>query len=139
MPINPGNGSQSDLEIDLSITDVREKATPASDYTAALRVEIALQVTDRNNTPYPGGPGPGTVLPVSFEFNVPCAGTPDTTVGATCLLDTSANALVPGQVVERQRAIWQLGEVEVYDGGTDGNPSTAVDNTLFATQGVFVP
>ena len=98
-----------------------------------------LQITDRNNTPHPGGPGPGTVVPLSFEFNVPCATTPDTTVGATCTLDTTANALVPGQVLEFQRAIWQLGQVEVYDGGTDANPTTEGDNTLFATQGVFIP
>ncbi len=138
VPINTGNGNQSDVVIDFDITDVRNPGT-LTDYTGGLRVRSALQITDRNNTPYPGGPGPGTVIPTTFEFNVPCATTADTTVGSTCSTSTTANAVLPGQVLERQRAIWELGRVEVHDGGTDGNPTTAGDNTLFATQGVFIP
>ncbi len=138
VPINTGNGNQSDVVIDFDISDVRNPGT-LTDYTGGLRVRSALQITDRNNTPYPGGPGPGTVVPATFEFNVPCATTADTTVGSTCSTSTTANAVLPGQVLERQRAIWELGRVEVHDGGTDGNPSTAGDNTLFATQGVFIP
>jgi hypothetical protein len=38
-------------------------------------------------------------------------------------------ALVPGAVVERRRAIWELGAIRVHDGA--GN--------LFMTQGLFVP
>ena len=34
--------------------------------------------------------------------------------------------------------MWQLGKVEVFDGGSDGNAATT-PNTLFVTQGVFVP
>ena len=34
--------------------------------------------------------------------------------------------------------MWELGAVEVYDGGPDGDAETA-DNTVFAVQGVFVP
>jgi WD40-like Beta Propeller Repeat len=138
VPIDPGNGNQSDVVIGASITDVRNAGT-LTDYTGGLRVKSALQITDRNNTPYPGGPGPGTVVPAAFEFNVPCATTADTTVGSTCSTSTTANAVLPGQVLERQRAIWELGRVEVHDGGTDGDPGTAGDNTLFATQGVFIP
>ncbi len=138
VPINTGNGNQSDVVIDFDISDVRNPGT-LTDYTGGLRVRSALQITDRNNTPYPGGPGPGTVTPTTFEFNVPCATTADTTVGSTCSTSTTANAVLPGQVLERQRAIWELGRVEVHDGGTDGNPSTAGDNTLFATQGIFTP
>jgi hypothetical protein len=36
------------------------------------------------------------------------------------------------------RAIWELGRLEVYDGGPDGQASTS-PNDLFAVQGVFVP
>jgi hypothetical protein len=45
---------------------------------------------------------------------------------------------VPGAVREGDRAVWELGTVEVYDGGSDGVGSTS-DNTLFARQGVFIP
>jgi hypothetical protein len=69
---------------------------------------------------------------------VPCAGTIDTTIGSTCSVSTSADALTPGMVKESARAIWALGEVTVDDGGPDGVASTH-DNTPFAVQGVFAP
>ena len=40
---------------------------------------------------------------------------------------------------EDKRAVWQLGKVQVYDGGADGDADTAGDNTLFMEQGLFVP
>jgi hypothetical protein len=42
-------------------------------------------------------------------------------------------------VPELRRTIWALDAVEVYDDGADGSAATTSDNTLFATQGVFVP
>jgi hypothetical protein len=52
---------------------------------------------------------------------------------------TSANTLVPNAVVAGERAIWQIGQVQVYDGGADGNPDTTGDNPLFLDEGVFIP
>jgi hypothetical protein len=46
---------------------------------------------------------------------------------------------VPGAVVEGGRSIWELGQVQVFDGGADGLASTAGDNTLFEREGIFVP
>jgi hypothetical protein len=46
---------------------------------------------------------------------------------------------MPGLVVEGKRAVWQIGQVQVYDGGADGNANTTGDNTLFLTQGLFTP
>ena len=40
---------------------------------------------------------------------------------------------------EGQRAVWELGQVQVYDGGADGDADTTGDNTLFAVQGTFTP
>ena len=45
---------------------------------------------------------------------------------------------MPGTIVEGKRAIWQIGQVRVNDGGADGEASSD-DNTPFLTQGVFVP
>jgi hypothetical protein len=42
-------------------------------------------------------------------------------------------------VVESGRSIWELGQVQVFDGGADGLASTPGDNTVFERQGVFVP
>ncbi len=36
------------------------------------------------------------------------------------------------------RTIWQIGKVNAFDGGADGVASTN-PNTLFLTQGYFVP
>ena len=49
------------------------------------------------------------------------------------------DAIVPGSVKEGKRAIWALSRIELYDGGADGDGSTTDDNTLFATQGLFIP
>ena len=46
---------------------------------------------------------------------------------------------MPGTVTEGKRAVWELGQVQVDDGGADGDADTAGDNTLFMVQGVFVP
>jgi hypothetical protein len=59
-------------------------------------------------------------------------------VGASCSIVTAVNALFPGSVREGDRAIWELGAVEVFDGGPDSVGSTP-GNTLFARQGVFTP
>ena len=45
---------------------------------------------------------------------------------------------MPGVIKEDKRAVWQLGKVQVFDGGADGVVSTA-GNTLFATQGYYTP
>ena len=47
------------------------------------------------------------------------APTAATDTGATCTLETTADAVRPGLVPEGRRSLWQLGQVEVYDGGTD--------------------
>jgi hypothetical protein len=70
---------------------------------------------------------------------VPCTATPSATTGSSCNLSTSFDALIPGVAEEGMRAIWQLGQTQVYDGGADGLASTQSDNALFMTQGVFVP
>ena len=46
---------------------------------------------------------------------------------------------MPGSVKEGKRAIWALSRVELYDGGSDATGATTADNTLFATQGLFIP
>jgi hypothetical protein len=51
---------------------------------------------------------------------------------------TTVNAIAPGAVVSGARAIWEVQNVQVFDGGSDGVASTA-GNTLFADQAVFTP
>jgi hypothetical protein len=45
---------------------------------------------------------------------------------------------MPGVVQAGNRAVWELGQVRVNDGGPDGTVSTT-PNSLFAVQGIFIP
>jgi hypothetical protein len=127
-----------DVEFTLSIRDVR-KESDLSDYTGEVSANASLRVTDHNNTPYPGGPGPGTVQDLGFPVIAPCVSTASTTIGSSCDVKTTANAVLPNSVADGSRTVWELGQVQVFDGGADGDADSTGDNTLFLTEGVFVP
>jgi hypothetical protein len=131
-----GNSSTStdeaDVRVRVNITDVRNK-TGLGDYTGQLKLIQDLRLTDRDNGPTELGTGDA-----SLSFTVPCSATGSTSVGSTCALNTTADALAAGTVKESMRTIWQLSKVNVFDGGSDGVASTN-PNTLFLTQGYFVP
>ncbi len=133
-PSSPAN--EADVSVTASVTDVRRRGTLAP-YAGELAVDQLVQITDRSNGPAPGVPA--TVQSSPFRFAVPCAATSDPSVGSTCSLSSSFNAIVPGSVTEGGHAIWELGAINVFDGGADGLASTTNDNTLFERQGVFVP
>jgi hypothetical protein len=146
-PDAPGNGAAansvgfvnykalaSDVRLTASITDVRLKATLA-DYAGQLQVDSTVRITDRLNGPSQTEPATGT--DTNFPVTVPCA-TNGTTVGSTCSVVTTFNAVTPGAIVANVRSIWELADTKVYDGGADGVASTA-PNTLFERQGVFIP
>jgi hypothetical protein len=78
------------------------------------------------------------VSDITYEFDVPCTATGSTTIGGACSVDTTADAITPGTVTETKRAIWQLSDILVYDGGADGDGGTP-DNTVFLRQGIFIP
>ena len=119
---------EADVKLQVSVTDVRA-AADLSDYGGALEARPVLRITDRSNTPHPGGPGPGTVADTSFPFAVPCMTTPDPAVGSTCGVVTTADAVLAGVVNEQQRAVWQLDRFVVRD----------ATGAAFLTQGLFVP
>jgi hypothetical protein len=127
---------EADVKITFQATDIRNK-TGLTDYTGELQGRMLLRITDRLN----GGTGKdsATVTDASYTFTVPCAATGGTAdIGATCSLDTTADAITPGTVTEIKRTIWQMQDVAVLDGGADGDAETA-GNTVFLRQGIFVP
>jgi hypothetical protein len=126
---------EADVQLTFALRDVRNKSD-LSDYTGELRAEQGLRITDKDNG---YGGGSATASDLSYGFTVPCAATADTTIGAECSLTTSADTLVPGTIREGKRAVWDLGELRVFDGGSDRLASTGADNTLFEVQGIFVP
>ena len=102
----------ADIAISVSITDVRNSAG-GSDYAGRLLVTSMLKITDNANAAE--RPEPATTQEAAFQFPVQCSVTAETTRGGTCNLTTTYDALIPGAVTERQRAIWALDQVQVKD------------------------
>jgi acyl-homoserine lactone acylase PvdQ len=142
LSVFPGNPStpadEADVNLLFNLTDVR-KRTDLSDYSGQLEIHSVVRVTDRDNDEAAGGGSdPATVSDFPLAVPVPCAATPDPAVGGTCAVATTLDAIVPSAIKEGDRSSWQMGVVQVFDGGADGLLSTT-PNTLFARQGVFVP
>jgi Tol biopolymer transport system component len=142
-PSPPDESLPADVLVAAGLADVRCKAAFAgcpggalSDYAGELELTSSIRVTDRLNGHTQDRPA--TFDRFQFPVTVPCEATADSGVGATCSVATTFNAVLPGVVQAGKRAIWQLGQVQVRDGGEDGLASTD-DYTTFAVQGVFVP
>ncbi len=125
--------SPADVRLVASITDVRKKSD-LSPYTGQLQATIPLRITDHTNGPSLSDPATGDT---SVSFAIPCSGG-SPTVGSTCSITTTANAVVPGAVVGGSRANWEIKNVQVFDGGSSGTAG-APDATLFADQAIFEP
>ena len=140
----PGGTDDSDVAISGSVTDVRCRAGTApcetanaadgADYAGGLRMVFTLRLTDRG-----AGDVSATVEDVPFAATMTCAGTSSTLSGGACATTTSADALIPGSVPEGERSIWEVGQIDVYDGGPDGSVATESGDKVFLRQGVFSP
>jgi hypothetical protein len=133
---DPGTAAdEADAGVRVSLIDVRRRSD-LGDYAGELSASASVRITDKYNGTFPADSG--TVSDIPLPFTVPCTTNTDANVGSTCALDTTVEALVPGAIREKARAIWELGQVEVRDGGADGDADTD-PNTVFARQGLFVP
>jgi subtilisin family serine protease len=124
----------ADVNLFLNVTDVRQKVSGIPDYSGQLEARFTLRMTDRRGSPQEAQ----TIQDLPYEFTVPCTTTASTTIGSTCSLNTTADALTSGIVTEGAREVWQLTQGQLADGGADGVASTD-PNTIFAVQGIFVP
>jgi hypothetical protein len=129
----PGPPDDSDVSISFRLTNVMHTGS-LDDYAGELRARLVQRLTSRNGTGVAA-----TSVDMPFEFTVPCTTTADTTLGGQCALDTTMDAVSPGLAAEAARTVFALDALRVYDGGPDGDAETGGDNSLFATQGVFVP
>jgi hypothetical protein len=130
----------------VSLTDVRV-ASDGTDLARDLDVTLPVRMTDTYNGD--AGITPATVADFTYYNNpyraaIPCSTTADPAIGSTCALQTTFDALVPpyiggGLVGSGTRAIWQLDQIALYDGGEDGYVTSRDDNTVLAVQGLFVP
>jgi hypothetical protein len=127
----------SDVNFDASLRDVRNKAG-LTDYLGELQARFTVRRSDRSNGPSLTEAATVQDLPLSFTLScAPTAG--PASIGSTCGVSTSANAVIPGQVQAEKRAVWEMSQIQVLDGGPDGDVDTATGNTVFARQGVFAP
>jgi Tol biopolymer transport system component len=145
----PGPPEDSDIVVMGSVSDVRcigsttacgnANAADGADYTGQLQGNATVRITDRWNAVSAGGGADGaTVVDIPFPMPFTCANTADPDIGGLCTANTSINGIVPGAVKDGKRAVWEVGQVFVNDGGPDGD-TTTVPNTRFMTQGIFVP
>jgi WD40-like Beta Propeller Repeat len=147
--VHPGDAAtpadEADIGFSATLKDVRCKTSfptceggPLADYGGTLQATETLRVTDSYNGPARPEYGPGTIQDsLRLPFTIPCTGTSDPTVGSTCSLTSTVESVAAGVVKEGVRSNWQLGDVQVLDGGSDG--ASPDESTIFAVQGVFVP
>jgi hypothetical protein len=126
---------EADVALNFSLTDVRNKIGLV-DYLGEVQLRTALTITDRANGAAATDPATGQSVPL--PVTIPCAATPASDVGSTCSLTSTLDAVIPGIVDESARAVWEMGQLSVLDGGPDGDVDTP-GNTVFARQGIFVP
>jgi len=154
-----------DVALESHATDVRCKAgvaaaacgnengTPVGptddDYIGELQADAQIRITDAYNGA-PGFTAHGTVVDLPFPVpahgsgpNTMCKNTTSATIGGKCDVVTSANAQVPSVVKESKQAVVEIGQIQVRDGGSDGDIDTpgptARPNELFAVQGIYIP
>jgi hypothetical protein len=140
--------SPEDVLIQSTGTDVRCKpgtaatvcnspnAADGPDYSGQLQGNAQIRISDHyNGTTLTEA---ATVVDIPFPVNGTCVNTSATTIGGTCTTNTTANAVVPGSVKDAQRGVVEISQLQISDGGADGNVST-LDNTLYSVQGIFIP
>jgi hypothetical protein len=134
-PITTTNGDQADIGIDVLISDIRRQSD-LLDYTGELQMVLSARMTDRLNGYYLNDPATATDVPLSLP--VPCMPTADSGIGSSCNLSTTLESILPGTVTEAKRSIWEITNLEVRDGGADGDADTG-PNTVFLKTGLFAP
>jgi hypothetical protein len=145
----PGPPEDSDVLITSSGSDVRCKAgttacgsanaADGADYVGQLQGNATIRISDHDNAVAPGGgPDAATVVDIPFPVPAQCASTASTAEGGICTANTSANATVPGSVKDGKRGVVEIGQIQISDGGPDGQNGTQ-PNTLAFVQGIFIP
>jgi hypothetical protein len=140
--------SPEDVLITSSGTDIRclpataaavcgtANAADGPDYTGGLQGNATIRISDHYNGA--SLTDAATMVDIPFPVNGTCASTASTSIGSTCTTNTTANAVVVGSVKDAQRAVVEVSQLQIFDGGADGNVTTT-DNTLFGVQGIFIP
>jgi hypothetical protein len=141
-------GSPATAVLDGSITDVRCKAgaTPCGsantfggpDYVGQLEGTATVRITDHYNGP--NFDEAATVVDIPLPFPFSCASTSDPSIGSTCVSPPpGGSCLGCFPPPDGQRLVAEVTQLQVKDGGPDGQNATSQGNTLFMVQGIFIP
>jgi WD40 repeat protein len=144
-------GDQVDVKITNTSTGIRcvgvsgGCTAAGGTYSGKILSRMTLRITDRLNGPEQTVSGTAEDHPL--HWGIQCA-------GGNCSVVTSADSVIPAVAKEGKRAVWQLSQLQVLDGGADGNlasapapgsgvcPPACMGNggeTVFLHQGLFVP
>jgi hypothetical protein len=150
----PGPPDDSDVPIKMELADVRCVPTGArcggantagpADYSGEVGFNYAIRFTDHWNAVAPGGgTDPATMQDAAINLEpggaITCAQTASTSIGSTCNMYTTYNAIHPGLIKDGKRLNEEIDQLHVYDGGADGDANTTADNTVFLRPGIFIP
>jgi hypothetical protein len=147
-PSVPGPPDEADIFLKASVTDVRCRLPTATtcgaannangpDYSGSLLANETFRITDHDNGPT--SLDAATVTDLELPFPVPCTETAgDPARGSSCSISTTMNSIYAGAIREK-RAVDEIGQIFVEDGGADGVGTTESDNTVFLRQGIFIP
>jgi hypothetical protein len=142
--------SDPNVLITASITDVRcrpgtdasvcssPNAADGPDYSGQVQFNGTFRLTDHYNGPNLNEAA--TAQDIPFPVTANCVNTSDTSTGGVCTASTEC-PLWPfpcSGIPSGQRAVIELGQVEVFDGGRNG-VAGAQDSTVFMRQGIFIP
>ena len=144
-------GDQSDVKITNTLTGIYCRgvsgscASAGSLYAGKVMANTNLRITDRLNGPEQNVPATAEDYPL--QWGIQCT-------GGSCSMVTSADSIIPAVAKEGKRSVWQLSQLRVFDGGSDGNlvsapapgsggcPPACAGNggeAVFLHQGLFVP
>jgi len=142
----PGPPDDTGVPMVTSVSDVRCQAAAAgctgagADYSGELEMRVAARLSDHwNALSAGGGSDPATVVDFDLTFPMVCGATSDPAIGSNCTANADLAFFHPGIAKDAKRAIWELRQVRVLDGGADGDASTDDGAQTFLTQGIFVP
>jgi hypothetical protein len=160
-PCSAAAGDQEDVKLTATSTDIRCKSSIGSnaalcpsansaggkDYAGQVQGNATIRITDHFNTAGTASCSSttscsATVTDLPFPVTGTCTATSgDATIGGSCGVNTTADAVVPGAggvVKENKKANVEIGQIIINDGGSDGLASTA-PNTVYARQGIYIP
>jgi hypothetical protein len=145
---DPTNGDQADVGLVGSITDVRQGSATGVDYNPVavgtdMNTVAKIRISDLYNTTGANACSTttscdATVQDLDFTVGVPCAATADPSIGSTCSVSTTADAVVPNVTKEGKQAVVQIFRVRGKDAGANGTPGDTDDRDAFM-QGIYIP